>query len=97
MTWMVVRGSRWCTPGELVYLRTPKLQPCPSGDADAGLTAWRALVIGVLTGFNGPIPTVALMARQVRLQGLTVGSRKQQIEMIRALAANDMKPVIDKT
>ena len=54
-------------------------------------------LIGVLTGFSGPIPTVALLTRQVRLQGLTVGSRQQQIEMIRALDVNDMKPVIDKT
>ncbi|RJX27373.1 MAG: NAD(P)-dependent alcohol dehydrogenase [Desulfurivibrio sp.] len=53
--------------------------------------------IGVLTGFSGPIPTVALLTRQVRLQGLQVGNRQQQIEMIRALDANDMKPVIDKT
>jgi NADPH:quinone reductase-like Zn-dependent oxidoreductase len=54
-------------------------------------------LIGVLTGFSGPVPTVALLTRQVRLQGLTVGSRQQQIEMIRALDANNMKPVIDKT
>ncbi|MEW6518641.1 MAG: NAD(P)-dependent alcohol dehydrogenase [Thermodesulfobacteriota bacterium] len=53
--------------------------------------------IGVLTGFSGPIPTVVLLTRQVRLQGLQVGNRRQQIEMIRALDANDMKPVIDKT
>jgi NADPH:quinone reductase-like Zn-dependent oxidoreductase len=54
-------------------------------------------LIGVLTGFSGPIPTVELITRQVRLQGLTVGNRRQQIEMIRAIDANDMKPVIDKT
>jgi len=54
-------------------------------------------IIGVLTGFSGPISTVALLTRQVRLQGVTVGNRQQQIEMIRALDANDMKPVIDKT
>ncbi|MEW6428547.1 MAG: NAD(P)-dependent alcohol dehydrogenase [Thermodesulfobacteriota bacterium] len=54
-------------------------------------------LIGVLTGFSGPVPTVALLTRQVRLQGLTVGSRRQQIEMIRALDGNDMKPVIDRT
>jgi NADPH:quinone reductase-like Zn-dependent oxidoreductase len=53
--------------------------------------------IGVLTGFSGPIPTVALLTRQARLQGMQVGNRQQQIEMIRALDANDMKPVIDKT
>lgn len=54
-------------------------------------------LIGVLTGFSGPIPTVELLARQVRLQGVTVGNRQQQIEMIRALDANGMKPVIDRT
>jgi len=53
--------------------------------------------IGVLTGFSGPIPTVALLTRQVRLQGMQVGDRQQQIEMIRALDANNIKPVIDKT
>jgi NADPH:quinone reductase-like Zn-dependent oxidoreductase len=53
--------------------------------------------IGVLTGFSGPIPTAALLTRQARLQGMQVGSRQQQIEMIRALDANDMKPVINKT
>jgi NADPH:quinone reductase-like Zn-dependent oxidoreductase len=54
-------------------------------------------LIGVLTGFAGKIPTVELLTRQVRLQGLTVGSRQQQIEMIRALDANDLQPVIDRT
>ncbi|MCM0081824.1 NAD(P)-dependent alcohol dehydrogenase [Geomonas sp. Red32] len=54
-------------------------------------------LIGVLTGFSGPIPTVALLARHIRLQGMQVGSRHQQIEMIRALDANAMKPVIDKS
>lgn len=54
-------------------------------------------LIGVLTGFSGPVPTAALLARQLRLQGLTVGSRRQQIEMIRALDVNNMKPVIDRT
>lgn len=53
--------------------------------------------IGVLTGFAGPVPTVALLTRQARLQGVQVGNRQQQIEMIRALDANTMKPVIDKT
>jgi len=42
-------------------------------------------VIGVLTGRAGPVPTAALMARQQRLQGLIVGSRQDQRDMIRAL------------
>jgi NADPH:quinone reductase-like Zn-dependent oxidoreductase len=40
---------------------------------------------------------VALLTRQVRLQGMQVGNRRQQIEMIRALDHNNMKPVIDRT
>lgn len=54
-------------------------------------------LIGVLTGFSGSLPTAMMMSRQVRLQGVTVGNRRQQIEMVRALEANDVHPVIDKT
>ena len=60
-------------------------------------TGGHIALIGVLTGFSGQVPTVALLTRQVRLQGLTVGNRQHQIEMIRALDANALKPVIDKT
>lgn len=42
-------------------------------------------LIGVLTGIAGPVPTVALMARQQNLQGLIVGSRRHQIDMVRAI------------
>jgi NADPH:quinone reductase-like Zn-dependent oxidoreductase len=35
-------------------------------------------LIGVLTGRQGEIPTAVLMAKQARLQGLIVGSRRQQ-------------------
>ena len=44
-------------------------------------------LIGVLTGRAGPVPTAHLMARQQRLQGLIVGSRQDQIDMVRALNA----------
>jgi NADPH:quinone reductase-like Zn-dependent oxidoreductase len=54
-------------------------------------------LIGVLTGRSGPVPTAALMARQQRLQGLIVGSRQDQIDMIRALEVTGIKPVIDST
>ena len=53
-------------------------------------------LIGVLTGLAGPVPTAALMGRQQKLQGLTVGSREQQIELVRALDATGLKPVIDR-
>jgi len=54
-------------------------------------------LIGVLTGRAGPVPTAALMAKQQRLQGLIVGSRQDQMDMIRAIEATALKPVIDRT
>ena len=54
-------------------------------------------LIGVLTGRAGPVPTAALMARQQRLQGLIVGSRQDQVDMVRAIEATGLKPVIDST
>ncbi|MBB3950142.1 zinc-dependent alcohol dehydrogenase family protein [Aureimonas jatrophae] len=53
-------------------------------------------LIGVLTGFSGEIPTGAFMTKQARLQGLIVGSRQQQQDFVRALEANDVRPVIDR-
>ena len=42
-------------------------------------------LIGVLTGREGEVPTVDLMAKQARLQGLVVGSRRQQQDYVPAL------------
>lgn len=53
-------------------------------------------LIGILTGREGEIPTAKLMAKQARLQGLIVGSRRHQIEMIRAIEASNLHPVIDR-
>lgn len=53
-------------------------------------------LIGVLTGSSGEVPTATLMARQQRLQGLIVGSRKQQVDMVRAIESTGVEPVIDK-
>jgi NADPH:quinone reductase-like Zn-dependent oxidoreductase len=52
-------------------------------------------VIGVLAGVAGPIPTVLIMAKNLRVIGLTVGSRRHQLDLIRAVEANAIKPVID--
>lgn len=54
-------------------------------------------LIGVLTGREGEIPTAKLMAKQARLQGLIVGSRRHQQEMIRAIEAGGLEPIIDRT
>ncbi len=54
-------------------------------------------LIGVLAGFEGPVPTVMIMSKQLRVIGITVGTRRQQLDMIAAIEANGIKPVIDRS
>jgi NADPH:quinone reductase-like Zn-dependent oxidoreductase len=54
-------------------------------------------LIGVLTGHGGHIPTALMIARQQRLHAIAVGSRRHQLEMIRALETASLRPVIDRT
>lgn len=55
-------------------------------------------LIGILTGIAGNVPTIVMMLKQIRLQGIIVGSRCHQMEMIRAFDANPaIRPVIDRT
>lgn len=72
-----------------------------AGTLDQSMLATRIgghiALIGILAGFSGPVMTALLMSRQVRVQGLTVGSRQQQIEMIAGLEATGIKPVIDQS
>jgi NADPH:quinone reductase-like Zn-dependent oxidoreductase len=54
--------------------------------------------IGTVTGHAGEISTGFLMIKQIALQGLIVGSRRQQQHMVDAIEnLNVKKPVIDKT
>ena len=53
-------------------------------------------MIGVLSGVESRLPLGLVLARQLRLQALLVGSRRQQQEMVRAIEANDLRPVIDR-
>ncbi len=54
-------------------------------------------LIGVLAGFAGEIPTAQLFSQNITLDGITVGSRDEQEDMIRAIEANNIKPVISDT
>ena len=69
-----------------------------AGTLDQSMMATRVgghvALIGVLAGFAGPIQTALLMAKNLRVQGLTVGSRAQQLAMIAGIEANGIKPVI---
>ncbi|MBL8286923.1 MAG: NAD(P)-dependent alcohol dehydrogenase [Rubrivivax sp.] len=52
-------------------------------------------MIGVLSGREGPVSTALLMAKNLRVQGVTVGNHRHQREMVRAIEANGIVPVID--
>jgi NADPH:quinone reductase-like Zn-dependent oxidoreductase len=54
-------------------------------------------LIGVLAGYAGSINTALLMSMQIRLIGITVGARQHQQDMIRAIEANGIKPVLDQS
>ena len=57
----------------------------------------RIVLIGVLTGRGGEIPTGTFMLKQARLQGVIVGSRREQRDMVRAVDASGLRPVVDRT
>lgn len=54
-------------------------------------------MIGILTGIKGEVPTLAMMAKQITLKGIVVGSRTHQLDMIRGLEATGIRPVVDRT
>ena len=54
-------------------------------------------LIGTLTGGSGQVPTAAMMIKHIRLQGLIVGSRRQQQQMIQGLESTGIRPVIDRS
>ena len=53
-------------------------------------------MISVLSCMTGMLPLLSIVTRELRLRGLTVGSRRDQVEMIRAIDATGMRPVIDR-
>ncbi|HEX2814184.1 MAG TPA: NAD(P)-dependent alcohol dehydrogenase [Sphingopyxis sp.] len=69
-----------------------------AGTLDQSMRAARVgghvALIGVLAGIAGPVQTALLMSKNLRVQGLTVGSRAQQLAMIAGVEANGIRPVI---
>lgn len=51
-------------------------------------------LLGVLAGVAGPVQTALLFSKNLTVQGLTVGSRKMQQDMICAIEANGIRPQI---
>ena len=54
-------------------------------------------LIGVLTGFVGEVAIPALFSNQIRISGISIGSRADQEDMIRAMAVNRVNSVIDQS
>lgn len=53
-------------------------------------------MIGVLTGYAGNVPLLDLMRRQIKLQGLIAGHRGHLQDMVRAIDATGLRPLIDR-
>lgn len=72
-----------------------------AGTLDQSMLATRVgghvALIGVLAGLAGPVQTALLFSKNLTVQGLTVGSRKMQQDMVAAIEANGIKPVISDT
>lgn len=58
-------------------------------------TGGRISLIGVLSGAIADLNLPLVVMRNVRLQGVTVGSRETFEAMIRAMALHDLHPVVD--
>jgi NADPH:quinone reductase-like Zn-dependent oxidoreductase len=52
----------------------------------------RVSLMGVLTGFNGPVDTGAILRKRITLQGIFVGS----VAMLQALVRTGISPQIDQ-
>ena len=60
-------------------------------------TGGHIALIGVLTGFTGEMAIPALFSNQIRISGISIGSRADQEDMIRAITVNRLKPAIDRS
>ena len=54
-------------------------------------------MVGLLNGFIAEVSIPELFSNQIRISGISVGSRADQEDMIRAIAVNGLKPVIDRS
>jgi NADPH:quinone reductase-like Zn-dependent oxidoreductase len=59
-------------------------------------TGGHIAIVGILTGFAAEVSIPALFSNEIRTSGISIGSRADQKDMIRAITANGLKPVIDR-
>jgi len=64
----------------------------------AARTGAHVAIIGAAGGFQvDTMPFAVVQAKRLRVQGVTVGSRRDQLDMVRAIEAQGIRPVIDST
>lgn len=61
---------------------------------DATRIGGHIVLVGVLTGIAGIVPTATIMGKQLTLTGITVGSKAHQASMVEALNAMSLRPYI---
>src|SRR4030067_444224 len=59
-------------------------------------TGGHIALIGVLTGFAGEVAIPALFSNQIRISGISIGSRAEDEDRIQAMTGHPLKPVIDR-
>jgi NADPH:quinone reductase-like Zn-dependent oxidoreductase len=64
----------------------------------AARTGGHIAIIGAVAGFDiDTMPFAIVQAKRLCLQAVTVGSRRDQIDMVRAIEAQGIVPVVDRT
>lgn len=53
-------------------------------------------LMGVLTGFSAEVSTATVLRKNIRVQGVYVGSREMFESMNRAITQNSLRPVVDR-
>jgi NADPH:quinone reductase-like Zn-dependent oxidoreductase len=62
----------------------------------AARTGGHVAIIGAVGGFDiDTMPFAIVQAKRLRLQAVTVGSRRDQIDMVRCIEAHGIRPLID--
>jgi NADPH:quinone reductase-like Zn-dependent oxidoreductase len=62
----------------------------------AARTGGHVAIIGAVGGFDiDTMPFAIVQAKRLRLQAVTVGSRRDQIDMVKGIEASGVRPVID--
>ena len=63
---------------------------------EAAAVGGRIFIIGVLSGLPGAVDALAVFRKNLRVVGISVGSREQFEQMVQAIDAHRLKPVIDR-